>query len=301
MDCCYNVLVMIRLSLRLIRSMLLAVWCVLGFGCMSAEQSKPATPADRGDRTDRRDDFSFLQNHFEDQTPEFVASGSLDSVVLIHDDQTRTIGSGTVIAPDRVLTAAHVIAGLTRDARGRLSIRIGGQLVTAVVEAAGDPSLPHGDWAILAFEEAHWIRVATVYDRVRDYRWAPEIDTEVLLVGYAAGFFPNMQIDVTAPTPCVRVRIRESGELQPAWYAVGSALDLSGMSGGAAMIWNYETERPELIGVFHGFVMTETVTTEKMSIPGVPTSMRQTKKPGIAFMIHRLPAVVRNPGAAAPK
>lgn len=241
--------------------------------------------------------FSHLKKQFEDQTPAFVTEGSLDSVVLIHDDQTRRIGSGTVIAPDRVLTAAHVIAGLTRDDRGRLSICIEGQPVIAVVEAAGDPELPHGDWAILAFEQPHWVRVAAVHEATRNHRWVPEIDTEILLVGFAAGFFPSLKIDVNAPTPCVRVRIRETGEQQPAWYAIGDALDLSGMSGGAAMIWNYETERPELIGIFRGFVATETVTTEHTSIPGVPTSVRSTRKPGTAFIIHRLPPVVRNPGA----
>ena len=87
-------------------------------------------------------------------------------------------------------------------------------------EFAGDPELPHGDWAILAFERAHWVRVAAVYEATRDHRWVPEIDTEVLLVGFAAGFYPTMKIDVTAPTPCVRVRIRETGDRQPAWLSI---------------------------------------------------------------------------------
>ncbi|MFT4515625.1 MAG: hypothetical protein ACI89X_004566 [Planctomycetota bacterium] len=288
----YNVAHMIRLSVRSIGAVLV-VGCVVGGGCATPEPAPKRAPDSAV-----KPDLSYLQKQFEDQTPQFVAPGSLDSVVLIHDDQTRTIGSGTVIAPDRVLTAAHVVSGLTRDDRGRLSIRIDGEAVTAVVESAGDPELPHGDWAILAFERAHWIRVAAVYEATRDHRWVPDIDTEVLLVGFAAGFYPTMNIDVRAPTPCVRVRIRETGERQPAWYAIGDALDLSGMSGGAAMIWNYQTGRPELIGVFRGYVQTETVTTEQTRIAGVSTSVRETKKPGIAFMIHRLPAIIRNPEAA---
>ncbi|MGK0153675.1 MAG: hypothetical protein ACI9SE_000622 [Neolewinella sp.] len=288
----YNVEHMIRLSVRSIATVLVA-GCVLGGGCTTPEPEPQPAPDSAA-----KPALSYLQKQFEDQTPPFVASGSLDSVVLIHDDQTRTIGSGTVIAPDRVLTAAHVVSGLTRDERGRLSIRIDGQPVTAVVESAGDPELPHGDWAILAFERPYWVRVAAVYGATRDHRWAPEIDTEVLLVGFAAGFYPSLKIDVTAPTPCVRVRIRETGDRQPAWYAIGDALDLSGMSGGAAMIWNYESGRPELIGIFRGYVQTETVTTEQTRIDGVSTPVRETKKPGIAFMIHRLPAIIRNPEAA---
>ena len=203
-----------------------------------------------------------------------------------------------MIAPDRVLTAAHVVAGLTRDERGRLSIRIDGETTTAVVESAGDPELPHGDWAILAFEKPNWVRVVSVYPATRDHRWVPEIATEVLLDGYAAGFFPDMKIDVKAPTPCVRVRIRATSDKQPAWYAIGEAFELNGMSGGAAMIWNYETQRPEIIGIFRGYVLTETVTTEQTRIVGAVTSVFETKKPAVALMIHRLPAAVRNPTAA---
>mgnify|MGYP003629998127 FL=1 len=185
MACRYNVEHMIRLSVGSIAALLVAGCSLLG-GCATPEVRPEPTPAVRA-----KPDLSYLQKQFEDQTPPFVAVGSLDSVVLIHDDQTRTIGSGTVIAPDRVLTAAHVVSGLTRDERGRLSIRIDGQPVTAVVESAGDPELPHGDWAILAFERPHWVRVAAVYGATRDHRWVPEIDAEVLLVGFAAGFYPR--------------------------------------------------------------------------------------------------------------
>lgn len=287
MACRYNVQRMIRLSARWIASILAAT---VASGCTG-----PALPPPR---PVPKPELPYLKREFEDQTPDFVSEGSLDSVVLIHDDRTRMIGSGTVIAPDRVLTAAHVIAGLTRDARGRLAIRIDGRPVTAVVESAGDPAVPHGDWAILAFERPYWPRVASVYPATRDHRWVPEVDTEVLLVGFAAGFFPDKSIDVDAPTPCVRVRIRETGDDQPAWYAIGEPLDLSGMSGGAAMIWNFETGRPELVGIFRGYVQTETVTTERTRIAGAGTSVRETTRPGIAFMIHRLPPVVRNPEAS---
>ena len=68
------------------------------------------------------------------------------------------------------------------------------------------------------------------------------------------------------------------------------------------MIWSYETQRPEMIGIFRGYVVTETVTTEQTRIVGVVTSVLETKKPIVALMIHRLPATVRNPaGVTLPK
>ena len=240
MACSYNTQSLIRLSSRLLAISLSLAGFVFSVGCAKTKSASRPT---------NKSDLTYLEKHFEDQTPSFVTPGSLDSVVLIHDDQTRTIGSGTVIAPDRVLTAAHVVSGLTRDERGRLPIRI---------------------------------------------------DTEVLLVGYAAGFFPDMKMDVNAPTPCVHVRIRETSNKQPVWYAIGDAFELNGMPGGAAMIWNYEIQRPEIIGIFRGYVLTETVATEQTRIVGAVTSVLETKKPAVALMFHRLPAAVRNPSAAMP-
>lgn len=71
------------------------------------------------------------------------------------------------------------------------------------------------------------------------------------------------------------------------------------MLGGAVMTWNYETGRPELVGIFRGYVAPETVTTEQTRITRLSTPVRESKKPGVAFMIHRLPAIIRNPDAAS--
>lgn len=236
-----------------------------------------------------------LREHFADQTPAHVEPGALDSVVLLYDPKKPTLGSGTVIAPDRVLTAAHVVDDMTRDERGRLLVEIDGEPLTAVVEAAGDLDQPHGDWAVLALDRARWSQVAIVHEPARDIRWVPPTGTEILLVGYASGFFPDKMINVDTPTPCVVAKIVNTAPEHAAWFAEGDLVDLKGMSGGAAMLWNRERNRAELIGLFRGYVRTETVTTRETEIAGVITTTRETVEPGIAFTIHRLPELVRNP------
>lgn len=102
---------MIRLSVRPIVAGLVA-GPVLSGGCRTPQPTPKAGSDSAG-----KPDLSYPQKQFEDQTPPFVAVGSLDSVVLIHGNQTRATGSGTVIAPDRVLSAACVVSGLTRANR----------------------------------------------------------------------------------------------------------------------------------------------------------------------------------------
>jgi len=238
-----------------------------------------------------------LRQHFDDQTPAYVDPGALDSVVLIYDAKATMLGSGTVIAPDRVLTAAHVIDDMTRDERGRLTVNIDGKPVTAVVEGAGDPHAQHGDWALLALDRAYWSQVAVVHEPARTLGWTPPIGAEILLVGFAAGFFPDKVIDVDKPTPCLVARVQATKPAQPEWYAEGDLVEPKGMSGGAAMLWNHEKNRPELIGIFRGYVGTATVRTEQTLVLGVVTSEREITARGIAFTIHRLPQCVTNPGS----
>ena len=244
-------------------------------GCASAPPARPIHGT-------AGDPFHWLQRRFEDRTPAYVPAGALDSVVLLYDPATRTLASGTVIAPDRILTCAHVVERMSRDARGRLPVQIDGRLRVGAVVAAGDPALPHGDWAVLAFEHPEWLRVASIYEPARAITWQPAVGTEVMLVGYAAGFFPSMKIDVGAPTPCVVVHIAKGVTQRGSWIADGDQLELGGMSGGAAMIWNQDAERPELIGVFRGYLQ------------------KEAGKQRVVYTIQRLPELVRQPSSAVP-
>lgn len=256
-------------------------------GCRAPEAPIPA-----------EDRFSFVRHTFDDGTPEYVPAGALDAVVLLSDPVHSTLGSGIVIAPDRILTALHVVADMPRDERGRLELQVDGEAAIAVLEACGDVDGPHGDWAVLAFELPRWRRAAIVHPAAHDDGWVPARGQKLLLVGYAKGFFPDLYVDVAAPTPSVEVEVCENGREHPCWYAVGEPLHLGGMSGGAAMIWNHDLGRAELIGIFRGYVGSETRTTQHRKIHGVTVQVDETVEPGIAFTIHRLPVLVRRPTPA---
>ncbi|MFK7739509.1 MAG: trypsin-like peptidase domain-containing protein [Planctomycetota bacterium] len=253
----------------------------------------PAAPMP--DHEQQADQFDFVQRTFADGTPDFVVDGALDSVVLIADPVHSAVGSGTVISPDHILTALHVVDEMARDERGHLLMEVDGVPLAAVLEACGNVDAPHGDWAVLAFDRPYWSQVAFVHPQAGDESWAPAREQELLLVGYAAGFFPDLHVNVDAPTPSVAVRISEAGNEHPCWYAVGDELHLAGMSGGGVMIWNHEAGRAELMGVFRGYVGTETRIVETERILGTVVSQRETSKPGIAYTIHRLPELIRNP------
>lgn len=238
-----------------------------------------------------------LATSFSDQTPSFVTPGALDAVVPVYHADTETLASATVLAPDLVLTAAHVLEGLPVDEFGELELWIDGQRVRSAVAAIGDSAAPHGDWALVRVEPGRFLLPAVVHPPARRPGWRPEPGTEVLLVGYAAGFFSDMRIDTDAPTPCVRAVIEEASATGECWYAVGDELELGGMSGGGVMVWNHEERRPELIGVFRGYVGKTITQTEVYRVAGVEMPFRERRRRGISFMIHQLPEAVARPAA----
>ena len=230
------------------------------------------------------------QGRFGDQTPSHVPPSALDCVVLLYEPKRRLLASATVIRPTSLLTAAHVIDDLPRDAQGRIALNVDGVDLVLGVRGEGLPDAPHGDWAWLERQEGRWTHVAAVHPRALDPEWSPQPGTEVLLAGYALGFFSGAHVDLTAPTPSVRARIEGVNPADLCWFATGEALDLGGMSGGPAMVWSEARQRLELIGLFRGTTGTTTTTTTARRWLGLDLGSKSDEARGLAYTVHRLPA-----------
>ncbi len=249
--------------------------------------------------------FSDAAPGLTDQTPDFVTPGALDCVVPIlvgGADGRDSLGSGVVVAPDVVLTAAHVLAAAPRD-DDWVSLSVDGVPCRARVLASAAPEAPHGDWAVLQLDEPTRAPPARLHQPARAPSWQPSAGMDVLLVGYAIGFFSpaaggEVTIPIDEPTPCVRATIR--AEQRPdCWLAATPPLDLVGMSGGAAMVWNFEEQRAEVIGLVTGFepwVETVTTTTRRRAQQGAPQTMVREVST-VTYQLRRLPPPIANPGA----
>ncbi|MBK7874581.1 MAG: trypsin-like peptidase domain-containing protein [Planctomycetes bacterium] len=262
---------------------------------------------------------------FESSPPAWADAEALSVVVLLYDPASPTLASGTVVAPDLILTAEHVALGLASDATGWNSLEVEGRTTRVRVEAHGDVDAPHGDWALLRLEAPRFERFAPIHAPALDPSWSPKPGTEFALAGFALGFYAKPEIDVLAPTPAVTVHACEApaddalvarsnerarahddprtrgggGRLgdpgpprsgtEECWYASGDRLDLGGMSGGAAWIRDPETGRPELVGVFSSLVHTRVVERETTTFFGLTIATRERATPGLVYTIHRVP------------
>ena len=231
-----------------------------------------------------------LKTQFGNATPDYVKPEALHCVVVVTNEAKNRLGSAIAISETRLLTAAHVIDTDVGD-DGVVELLIDGELLQGKVVAMGDQETPHGDWAILEFESGHWDAVATIHDLARNQSWAPPAGTELLLVGYAAGFFPDLKVNIDEPPPAVVVRMSDI-DSDDEWLAKGANLHLGGMSGGAAMIWNSVEQRGELVGVLHGYLATTIEEQEIRRFLGIEISRHIERTPGVAFVIHRLPAAM---------
>ncbi len=241
--------------------------------------------------------YGELARTFTDQTPGWLPKGALDVVVLLQHPESEMLASAVVIAPDRLLTAAHVVGGLPRETGEVMHLTVEGRPTELRVVAQGDSEAAHGDWAILAADSMLWENVAQIHEPARSVDWSPALDTEVFLVGYAAGFFPERKINIDDPPPAIIVKIIELDGAKstdaPAWLGKGQALHLGGMSGGAALVWNSTARRAELIGVFPGYIATGQADTTTVRFLGIPVSRRQHSRPSVAYKVHRLPEIIR--------
>lgn len=246
-----------------------------------------------------------LTRTFADETPAYVTPGALDCVVpILVDDGSDglSLGSGVVIAPDVVLTAAHVVDALVAGG-APLSVVVDGVSTQATLLGAAGRDEPHGDWALLQLEDVVTAPPALIHGPARDPGWEPAPGTEVLLAGYALGFFgvggdEEVSISPDAPTPCVRGQIEADGGAG-CWLAATAPVFLGGISGGAAMVWNLEAQRAEVIGVVTSFLPTLTTqrTTRTLRMPGGAPRVLTSEVRTVPYQIRRLPQLVARPAA----
>ncbi|MEM1449093.1 MAG: hypothetical protein AAGI22_08260 [Planctomycetota bacterium] len=233
---------------------------------------------------------------FGDQTPDYVPDGALDAVVMIQTPDRSTYGSAIGVSETHLLTAIHVVQGWQSEP-GVVPLRVDGDLAEATIVARGSLDAHHGDWALLELPRRMWPAIAPVHAPAHGAEWSPEADTEVLLVGYAAGFFTAERgsaegedppvVLVDAPTPSVVMRMAEARE--SSWTLRGDPLDLGGMSGGAAMVWNEARPRAELIGVFVGYSPARRISTTETVVGGIVLSRETESFPTVRFNVMRLP------------
>lgn len=231
-----------------------------------------------------------LSRSFDDQRPDFVPANALDSVVMLFAADRNKLASATIIAPNRLLTAAHVIDDLPVDESGTFSLEVDRQARRLRLVAAGNPELPHGDWAILESGTADLSPVVTIHPAALAPDWEPAPGSDLLLAGYARGFYlMTALIDPAEPTPCIAARFvdRESGI--EGWLADGDALNLGGMSGGGAMIWNAASGRAELFGIVRGCIGTVETTKIESQFLGLTVWTHHEHTAGISHTINRLP------------
>lgn len=175
-------------------------------------------------------------------TPAFLDESDLAPAVLI-SSTVPGIGSGVVLAPDVVLTCAHVIEHFSAD----VELSIDGRRVEHSILAAGDARAPNGDWVLLRVDRA--LRGPDEVARIRaDTDASPPPGTEVFLVGYPGRSYPGARIDLSRPPRVVRARMATPDDADQ-WRVEGVGWDVAGLSGGGAYSWNAAEERLELFAI----------------------------------------------------
>lgn len=236
-----------------------------------------------------------LERRFCDATPPHVPRAALDGVVYITDLRRRQRATAFAISPQHLMTAAHVVDEEELDDERCATLTVDHRVTRVRVVAMGDESAPHGDWAVLEVIGYELSNVMSLHAAALVPDWEPEGDMPILLVGYAAGFGNDDDVDPAAPTPSIPARFVSDRDQEgdgPCWYATGAEVYLGGMSGGPAVWWNEETQRTEAVGVFSGYTFAENVLVRTAHLLGVPLWSERERSAQIAFMVHRLPVEV---------
>lgn len=186
---------------------------------------------------------------------------SLACIVLLSHDAPGS-GTGILVAPNRVLTARHVVDAIRGDATSTFRMRIGRAWAVVRVVAQGEVDAPHGDWALLEANDANWPPelLAMVHPEALDPTWRPAAGAAVVMAGFASNFFPDKCID-DRWVPIVATHVLDAARLpddvDQAWFVASRGLVLSGMSGGAVFLPPEPGGQPRLIGVFTGTTTNE--------------------------------------------
>jgi len=233
-----------------------------------------------------------LQQTFESDLPAWLDEDARRAVVMVYDPLATQLSTAIVIGTDLLLTAAHAVDDFDVNENGWASTQVAGQDSRVRIIEQGEFGQAHGDWAILQVEHADFEPVAHLHAAAFDPNWAPQLGTQVALVGYAAGFFPTHEVDVGEPSPGITTMVAQAPTNERGagiWYTSGGVRDLGGLSGGAAFILSPQSGRPEVIGVFTSQLRTRMADHEVMRFLGIPLRHTRIERDGLLYDIQRLP------------
>lgn len=231
-----------------------------------------------------------------------VPPRSFDAVVIVYDPQGPTLGSGVVLAPTRLLTVEHLFPEGAE--RGSVHAReVDGEPVTLTLLDSSSLAEEAGDWALATCEPALSRRAANVHAAAADEGWTPAPGTAVFVAGYAAAFFPERRVDVTAATPYVVARAvapqEDDARTDAMWPVADVPIDLGGMSGGGAFVWSEERERVELVGLLSSQTPVVAATEHTLRFLGLRLwSWDEDEHDGWVHWIQPLPRAVLSPPVA---
>lgn len=181
--------------------------------------------------------------------PDFLDAGDLAPAVLL-SAPVRGIASGVVIAPDVVLTCAHVLGMFPTEPP--LELGVSRLDVRAEVLEQGAPESAWRDWALLRTSVEVCPAESLAWVATSDQPPAP--GTEAWVIGYPSALYSERGVDLRLPPRVLRATFDEPDE--DGWVLGREGRDLGGLSGGGIFVWNAAAARLELVGLCVGQIET---------------------------------------------
>lgn len=183
--------------------------------------------------------------------------------------------SAVILDRDLLLTARHCVSdalsmeidGVSLATPPEVYANVDGMRVRYRVVAAGEDAQPVDatDWAMIriVYQEEGGRELTVNTDAEFGVNREIEVGTEIFLVGYANVDTSSVNApDAPLPATIIRGRVTK----RPAFFPkideiilveVPGKPRLKGMSGGAAVIWDTERDRPIVIGIYRGVADSE--------------------------------------------